>query len=108
MRYVAYVALLLVAGCGRYDSNYQPKLSEQPADAAKYEADRKKCFAEVDKRGDAASEAHKSDTAAIGAFGVLGYAAVSSNTNPDDDYTKTPMQMFDECMATKGYKVVGQ
>lgn len=103
-------ALLAVSACGRYDSSYQPKLAKPAADPVKYEADRQACFGEVSVRQDRAQKEYRESGrhTAGAAFGILGSAVDIGTADPDKDYSKTPMQMFDECMTAKGYKVVSQ
>jgi hypothetical protein len=108
MRKIIFGLVLLLAACGQYTKDYQPKLAEQPKDPIKYEADRQYCFTDVERRGDIAAKAHISDDRVMGAFGLLGYAAVTAEADPNDDYFRPLSQQFDECMAARGYKVVSE
>lgn len=92
--------LLALSACGHY--GYEPKLAKPPTDMVKYENDRKYC---IDAAYDRVSKSQPSDYD-VAKFGLLGYLSDSVVNDQNDDYHKTPMQMADECMVTKGYKVI--
>lgn len=76
----ASVLLLTLASCQPIE-NYNPQLAEQPHDVVKYQADKKFCTSEALQRKE-------------------------KSRLTDGDLTKTPREMIDECMSTRGYKVV--
>lgn len=86
MKKISYlVFLLLISACAiPHYADYQPKLGTQPKNLAKYESDRKFCL------DDAVKRKNKSDPLM------------------DSDAWKTPKQMTDECMSSKGYDVIKQ
>lgn len=105
MRLLVIAMLFIVAGCGSYTKDYQPKLVEPVKDSAKYEADRQHCFVEVDERMEASLKAHKAGVDAAGLLGIVGVIAYSSGVSPDDDFRRAPSEIFDDCMSKRGYKI---
>jgi hypothetical protein len=86
---------LLLNGCGF--KTYHSQLASPPQDSAKYEQDMVEC------RDSANSPPPVSQSLAIGAFGVLGMAAVAAD---DNRAFKSKPELADECMKAKGYPVV--
>ncbi len=99
--------IITLPGCADM-SSYHPQLSEQPKNAAKYESDRMICVAQSRERQKKAVSDYQSSGRWLmsGAFGLAGGAVDKATASSDADYNKTPMQMADECMSAKGYKVV--
>lgn len=73
--------LLMLIGCVPHYADYQPTLNKQPKDLVKYDLDRKFCLADANSRK-------------------------NNSTWGQDDFTKFPREMVDECMTKKGYDVV--
>lgn len=102
-----YLLLFLVlAACGRYGDNYQPKLASVPTNPDKYETDRRVCISEADRLGNEAREKYFNRNSRASTFGIVGNLLAAEFEPMDEKYNKTPMQMVDECMRTKGYKVI--
>ena len=100
-KFIISLSCLILAGCGL--NTYQPPLSEQPKDAAKFESDRKLCIEEAKQRVRNASTPGRALT--VGALGLVGAAATAAAAGEEDDYTKSPLTMTDECLIKKGYKL---
>lgn len=108
MRYslisVLFITVLL-SGCM---ASYEPKLAAPATDQGKYQADLTTCKQEAhDRQMNAGySAGGMAKGTLIGAFGLLGGATAEAVSDKDDDYTKSPRTMVDECMAKKGYDVI--
>jgi hypothetical protein len=102
MKYV--LLLLALSACAP-----QPKLISQPKDLAKYEAINEKCRLGSAERMQAAAEKHRALGAVsnIGLIGALiGAIAGEATLNKNDDFNKNQNQMWHECVAAHGYKLV--
>jgi|CXWL01.1.fsa_nt_gi hypothetical protein len=93
----------ILSACGQMDA-YRPALVSEPKDKIKYESDLKDCIQySKDIRSNPDSR-----SLAIGAFGVIGYAAVSSTASKDDNYFKNGYELTDDCLKQKGYKIISK
>lgn len=103
MKTMILLAALALVACGDFDK-YQPKLSEQPKDKAKYDSDLSACKAEASTRLNSTSD----ECTAVWTAGGIIAATVHDTVEPENncDWNKSLGEMTDECMASKGYKVV--
>lgn len=85
-------------------ASYHPQMSKPVTNQVKYESDRQECLQQAKSRQFKAIDENQGKTLAIGTFGLVGYAMVSAGQ--EDDYSKAPTTMVDECMTLKGYPVV--
>lgn len=105
MKKTAIALTLLLSACAA-GQDYQPTLLEQPANFAKYDADRIQCINESNaKYKKAQKESRESGRAALGAFGLLGGLIEETTREPDDALNMTPTQHTRACLIKKGYKL---
>jgi hypothetical protein len=93
MKYL--ILCILLTACGF--NQYEPKLASIPRDHQKYLSDLEACKNE-------ANSPHYGESVAIGAFGIIGLAAVGAT---DNDAFKSKPELTDRCMKAKRYDVTG-
>lgn len=104
MKKLILILSLLVAGCG---FTHEPRLAKAPENQVLYQKDLKECRNRAFNRMSEISSHDKDCQRMSSGFGLLGAALACGGKDQHPEAHKNMMILTDECVAEKGYEVIG-
>lgn len=112
MKKLVILLLISLTACAHWEDNYRPALSVKPKNAVKYESDTNRCIAETltkmkAKNDDYNRRAWSGDlTLSEKMSGLTPPVIILANESLTNESFREPFALTDECMKSRGYKIV--